>query len=103
MHLQHKQTEAMIKAMLNSPVADSGGRNTLFSHADYSSLGPMGKNRAALSDANNWMVQASQFLDAYSTLDTSKKRPLLDSLQVRMVMTVHAKKNRNSCSLWRAR
>ncbi len=44
--------KAMIKCMLNSPVADSSNASTLFTQSDYNGLS-MGKVRKFASEAND--------------------------------------------------
>ena len=80
-------SKAMIKCMLNSPVADSSNHCTLFTQSDFNGLG-MAKVRTNVLEANNWMVQASLYLDAYAhaSVDEVAKAKLIDSLEVRMVM-----------------
>ena len=86
------KSKAMVKAMLNSHLADSNGYCTLFSASDFSSLGPLGKNRALATEAHSWLHGASQFLRAYSSLDSTQINKLLSTMAVRCVMCVHGKK-----------
>ena len=85
-------SKAMVKAMLNSHLADSSGQCTLFSHSDYAALGPFGKFRAGALEAHGWLLAAQQFLQAYSSLGDQDKSKLLSTMSVRLVMTVHGKK-----------
>ena len=77
--------------MLNSPVADSSNASTLFTQSDYNGLS-MGKIRTLALEANEWMMQASLYLNAYASLPDSSKAALLDSMEVRMVMHTQNKK-----------
>ena len=86
---------AMVKAMLNSPTCDSLGHSNLFNPSDFTSLGRTGKNRKAAMNANLLMIQAEQFLKAYSRLDVLQQAALTNKLEVRCVMCVHTKKVEN--------
>ena len=54
----------MVKAMLNSPTADSNGYCNLFGNADFKSISAMGNNRARASEANAWMLDAEAFFES---------------------------------------
>ena len=80
--------------MLNSPHCDANGYSNLFSQVDFASLNSMGKNKAAATVVNAWLVAADQFLAAYgSNIDPIVRSKLLSVLEVRAVMLVHGKKS----------
>ena len=81
----------MIKCMLNSPVADSSNASTLFTQSDFNGLS-MGKVRKLAYEANDWMLQATLYLNAYASMSDSLKAALIDRMEVRMVMHTHSKK-----------
>ena len=81
-----------MKAMLTSPTCDANGYSNTFTSADMASLKAVGCNRAQATQAANLMVEAESFLAAYGRrMDAATINRLLNTLEVRMVMTVHKK------------
>ena len=80
--------------MLNSPTSDANGYSNLFTATDFTSLKSAGNNKAAATKANDWMVAADQFLQAYGGgIDALVKTRLLSAFEVRAVMQVHNKRS----------
>ena len=78
--------------MLTSPTCDANGYSNTFTSADMASLKAVGCNRAQATQAANLMVEAESFLAAYGRrMDAATIGRLLNTLEVRMVMTVHKK------------
>lgn len=88
----NKYIPAMVKAMLNAPIADSTGHASLFTNSDYSSIQPNAKARPFAKEANSWMDAAESFLSAYSRFQPSVQAKLLSDFEVRCVMHVHQKR-----------
>lgn len=82
----------MLKAMLNSPTADSSGTATLFNASELAALRRDKSLIAQAVEANDIMVAAETFLTAYARIDCMTKAKLLSSLQVRAVMRLFNKK-----------
>ena len=87
----------MIKAMLNSPseFSDTKEHSTLFAvpSADVASIGPSGRNRGCAIEANEWMVNFGNYLDAYGRITEGDRARLVSDFQVTLVMHVHQKKS----------
>ena len=78
--------------MLTSPTCDANGYSNTFTPSDIASLKAVGCNRAQATQAANLMVEAESFLAAYGRrMDAATIHKLLNTLEVRMVMTVHKK------------
>jgi len=86
---------AMIKASLNSPVADTSGTSTLFSNTDVAAVGPFGNSRKHAVAANSLMQQCHTFVTAYCNpkFRTSVGiQKCLNEMEIRLVMHVGKKK-----------
>ena len=82
---------AMYKAMLSCPSSKvSNGYADLFSSNDISSLKLNGENRKLAGQANDLMLAAKSFLDAYCKLPPPAVTKLTADMEVRCVMYVHS-------------
>jgi hypothetical protein len=81
-----------VKAMLTSPGCDANGFSNTFTGTDIHSMKSGGSNRAQATEAANLMKEAETFLTAYGRrIDSATIQKLLNTLEVRLVMTVHKK------------
>ena len=86
-------SKAIIKAMLNSPVADYTGWCTLFSSADFNNM--KGRPPAfldKLTKANDAITQVDCFLRAYGNFSPEALQKLISKIEVDAVMWLFQKK-----------
>lgn len=89
----YAKSKAIIKAMLNSPVADESDTCVLFSNTDFMRL----KNREPklmlkLTEANTLINQFRDYLRAYSKLDEKQVTRISSIFEVKAVMHCFDKK-----------
>ena len=76
----------MVKAMLNSPVADNGNYASCFQNSHFSGLARKDeKLMPAVRQANDLILQADRFISAYGRLSELEKLKCLSTLEVRAV------------------
>ena len=97
---------AMVKTLLNAPVADAAGYGSIFSSNDYLSLGPSGRNRQFAEEASKLMAASDTFLTAYARISPDAKLKLQSEMEVKCVMHVHQKniqREKHILRWWRSR
>ena len=103
-NLQHqapRYPNAVFKAMLACPkeFCEQGFSN-LFTSMDFDKIKPGGKLFEYAKEAHVFMQKAESFLAAYAFgIDQLQRSKLLDDLEIRLVMHVHAKKMQFACKL----